>query len=523
MGYLVILIGLVVSGVFIQQSLTSITQQKRVFTDNALPGMLSIQTLQQDIALMHNLAFALYGYTIEKSQYELQQSALRKTIAERIQLLASEYRYNTSNLTTQENQMYAVQDALQAQLTASEIDWDESRRLLAELDDVKSAISGTLNNMLNEATEQANQASSGVDESIFNLALISIVAGALVLSVSIVAVIYAHRTLVKPLKSLSGALHSVVSQKVLSTALPPVTNDEIGQVIEHIGEMMAVLKADNLQLNHVVQEIVQSTEQLQGSAGAADQQASSFKHLADSMAQNIDSLVARAQQASDDAVRVSGAALDSALLVKQGEKDVALTAEHIVKLKSDIQASSQLLNSLQHAGDQVGSVLSVISEIADQTNLLALNAAIEAARAGQHGRGFAVVADEVRTLASRTQESTLKINQILDKIVSSIQHTVESMNNNQHYAERAFQQANHTVASLAKCQRSVLLLSDDNQQLANATQQSGQATGAMQSEVSAILQSAHALKVLSEKTREQAQTFAQMNSLLSKRASAFTV
>jgi len=287
--------------------------------------------------------------------------------------------------------------------------------------------------------------------------------------------------------------------------------------------MMTVLKADNVQLNEVVRDIVESTAQLQTSAGATDQQASSFKRLAESMAEHIDSLVARALQASEDADSVSAAALQSAELVKQGEQDVALTAEHIVKLKADIQASSALLASLHNAGEQVGSVLRVISEIAEQTNLLALNAAIEAARAGQHGRGFAVVADEVRTLASRTQSSTLQINQILEKIVGAIQQTVDSMNNNQFFAEQAFVQANQTVESLAKCQQSVLALSTDNQQLAVATQQAGQATGTMQTEVSSILAAANALLTLSDETRQQAQTFVQMNDILAKRASAFKV
>lgn len=42
-----------------------------------------------------------------------------------------------------------------------------------------------------------------------------------------------------------------------------------------------------------------------------------------------------------------------------------------------------------------------------------MNAAIEAAKAG---RGFAVVADEVRSLAQSTQESTVEIQKIIEKL-----------------------------------------------------------------------------------------------------------
>ena len=63
--------------------------------------------------------------------------------------------------------------------------------------------------------------------------------------------------------------------------------------------------------------------------------------------------------------------------------------------------------------------------IAEQTNLLALNAAIEATRAGEYGRGFAVVADEVRSVASSTQESTVRIQTQINELTKIAEQSFE--------------------------------------------------------------------------------------------------
>lgn len=193
---------------------------------------------------------------------------------------------------------------------------------------------------------------------------------------------------------------------------------------EYIGEIRATLK-QTISTNQSLQSSLPDTlTKLHSTQKYIQQQVEQLSHVASSVNDMTDSFkeVSMNAQAAAESVELA----DSQALEAQGK--IQSAHENMSHLSDTMHNSHTLISRLQVECEAIGSVVNVIRTIAEQTNLLALNAAIEAARAGDSGRGFAVVADEVRHLASSTQESTEKINKIIDSLQNVSLEAMQSMN-----------------------------------------------------------------------------------------------
>jgi methyl-accepting chemotaxis protein len=157
--------------------------------------------------------------------------------------------------------------------------------------------------------------------------------------------------------------------------------------------------------------------------------------------------------------------------VRNGKQVVDRTIVDINNLAGKVEEAVAVIQNLAGDSEQIGGVVDVIRGIAEQTNLLALNAAIEAARAGEQGRGFAVVADEVRTLASRTQNSTDEIQQMVQELQGAAENAVMVMEQGQAVAQMSVDQAAKAGESLSAITRSVDTISDMSNQIATAAEE----------------------------------------------------
>jgi methyl-accepting chemotaxis protein len=185
----------------------------------------------------------------------------------------------------------------------------------------------------------------------------------------------------------------------------------------------------------------------------------------------MNEMSATVTEVSRNASSAAGAAQEADDRAKEGCEVVNTTVETINNLASEVERTSEVIENLKGDSISIGTVLDVIRDIAEQTNLLALNAAIEAARAGEQGRGFAVVADEVRTLASRTQQSTREINDMIERLQNGANQAVKVMEMGRTKAEESVEQAAKAGGALQAITGVVDNIRSMNIQIASAAEE----------------------------------------------------
>lgn len=228
----------------------------------------------------------------------------------------------------------------------------------------------------------------------------------------------------------------------------------------------------NDELVHTAQGLNRFLERLQGLiSNIKDSSQETGQQLSKQLAASRET-AASIQSQKTEVDHVSSSVHEMSLSVQEVTQNIQHTADGVRQASAETDATAQLSGNarqsldqmvldIQKAGDvitsvnqnsqEIGTVLTVIRTIAEQTNLLALNAAIEAARAGESGRGFAVVADEVRTLASRTQQSTEEIQDIIDRLQRGSDDAVAAM-------ERASGQVTDSMESFSRADQQFEIL-----------------------------------------------------------------
>jgi methyl-accepting chemotaxis protein len=190
-----------------------------------------------------------------------------------------------------------------------------------------------------------------------------------------------------------------------------------------------------------------------------------------------------------------------------GKTAVAETISGIQAIRETVEDASRAIEVLGKQSGEIGTILTVIDEVADQTRLLSLNASIIAAQAGEHGKGFAVVADEIRELAERTAMSTQEISTIISRLQTG---TVEAVKAMQIGSERVHEEAERSKVAedaLEKLTESSVRSAEQVKSIVRATQE--QSRGSRQI-TEAVNQVANMLQQISSAVKQQSEGIHQL-------------
>ncbi len=185
-----------------------------------------------------------------------------------------------------------------------------------------------------------------------------------------------------------------------------------------------IAKPLGAKIANIVNTLVSSSTEI---AATIEQQERTASQQAASVTQTsttMDELGASSRISSEQAESAANGAREVLTLVDGNNHTDHASVYQGSSLREKVRQISEQILRLSEQTHQIGSISTLVSELANQTNMLALNAAVEAVRAGEHGKGFAVVAAEIRKLADQSKKSAERINSLVMDIQNATNSTV---------------------------------------------------------------------------------------------------
>jgi len=339
----------------------------------------------------------------------------------------------------------------------------------------------------------------------------AVMLGAIVLFISI--------RLAKPIVGMAAALKDIAEGEGDLTRTIPITgSNEICEMatyfnsfIEKLNRIVVSIKGYSGSISSGTEELSKRMEEISSAESVLAETSTNTSTAVEEMAGNISMIAQNTGNASSNADETEG-------LARDGKKAVQQTIDGINKVKAVLEKGADDVKNLGDITGQIGSVATVINDIADQTNLLALNAAIESARAGEHGRGFAVVADEVRKLAERTAQSTQEITKMIGTIQQETNNVIRRMEEANAEVVAGVRLADGTGAILAEIVVKVGELKQMVNLVANSTREQSQATNEISVQTLKVSESVEetgkAVNQSSDSTKEIASVCEKLNDIV---------
>ncbi|NQX63865.1 methyl-accepting chemotaxis protein [Paenibacillus qinlingensis] len=327
-----------------------------------------------------------------------------------------------------------------SKLTAAQLR-DENKKADDQTDEFKQTIYTVADQYINRFNQESKESTEYLTDEIKSVNMTLIISCIIDVLLGIGIALLLSRIIIGPINVLMNVAQSIAGGDLTRT-ITSQSKDEVGKLTDSFSRMILNLQELIKEVNANSHDVAVSSKQLSASAeetsAASNEIATSIQAVArgaeaqgltsNESARAMEEMSIGIQRIAETSSSVSDVSMDASEKARNGNLSLQQVIRQMESIRATVDRTASMVQKLDKQSIEIGSIVSVISNIATQTNLLALNAAIEAARAGEHGRGFAVVAGEVRKLAEQSGSSANQIIALIEQIQQGTQLAVEAMN-----------------------------------------------------------------------------------------------